>query len=120
MLIDMLMIFIIISIVLFILCLYMMEENPTLAIPLIMVNMIFIVIITYGFWNVEYIASYTSGGEFNTTIFSTDEYGDPYSFIFVVFFFIHLLLFFRTGFNLWKEALQTKGEMDYNKKMRIK
>jgi len=89
-----------------------MEENPMLAIPLIMVNMIFIVIITYGFFDVEWFYIALDG---TPTIYSTMEYGNPYAFIFSMFFFIHVMLFVKTGFNIWKEAGETKGELNVRK-----
>ena len=115
MLIDMLLVFIVISVILFILTLFIMEDNPMLAIPLIMVNMIFIVIITYGLWNVEYsyVGTNATTGLMEYMTYSTTSYGDPYSYIFVLFFFIHVMLFFKTGFDMWKDALKTKGEMNY-------
>lgn len=109
---EWLVIFIIITVILFILALYTMEENPILAIPLIMVNMIFIIIVTYGFFDVEWFYIALNG---TPTIYSTAEYGEPYAYIFFMFFFIHIMLFVKTGFNLWKEALETKGEMKYKR-----
>lgn len=112
MMVEWLALFIIISIILFILSLYAMEENPMLAIPMIMVNMIFTVIIAYGFWNVEWFYISYDG---TPMIHSTYDYGNPYSYIFLVFFFIQCLLFVKTGWNLTKEALKTKGEMNYRR-----
>ena len=112
MLVEILGLFIIISVILFILSLYTMEENPMLAIPLIMVNMIFIVIITYGFFDVEWFYIALDG---TPTIYSTTDYGEPYAYIFFMFFFIHIMLFVKTGYNLWKEALDTKGGLDFRR-----
>lgn len=118
MMLEMLMLFIILSIILFILILFFMEDTPMIAIPLIMVNMIFIVIITYGFWDVEwfYTAYNSTVGNSTAYLYSTDSYGEPYSYIFFMFFLIHVLLFIRVGWVLWKQALDTPGEMDYYNK----
>ena len=117
MLIDMLIVLIIISIILFIFCVYTMDENPMLAFPLIMVNMIFIVIVAYGFWDVEwfYTGYNVTTGAIEPMLHSTYVYGTPYSYVFFVFFLIHCLLFAKTGFNMWQEAAMTKGRMDYKK-----
>jgi hypothetical protein len=97
-----------------------MEDNPMLAIPFIMVGMIFSILCTYGMWNVEYfyIGYNASIGNTSSYFVSTDVYGDPYSYIFVLMFFVFTVLFVKTGFNMWRDALETKAEMDYNMKMR--
>lgn len=116
MLMELLIIFIIATIILFILSVYTMEEYPMLAIPIILVGMICTIICAYGFWNVEYfyIAYNNTLGNSSGFIYSTMNYGDPYSYIFMFLFFIYCALFVKTGFNMWSEALQTKNEMEYN------
>lgn len=118
MIIDILILFIIITIILFFVSVFLMEDNPLISIPFIMLGMIFSVLCTYGFWDVEYLYTGYNSTIGNTTIYtySTMDYGDPYSYIFVLLFFIFVVLFIRAGMNLWKEALQTQGEMDYNKR----
>ena len=113
---DILMLFIVLSIIFFILSIFLMESNPQLSIPFIMLGMIFTILCTYGMWDVEvlYVNYNASTGITNTSIYSTMDYGEPYSYIFVLFFFIFMILFFRAGYNMWKEALQTQGEMNYN------
>jgi len=112
---DLLILFIVLSVLFFILSIYLMENNPQLCIPFIMLGMIFTIIVTYGMWNVEvlYINYNASSGLTNTSIYNTASYGDPYSYIFMLFFFIYAVVFVRTGFNMWNDALQTKGEIDY-------
>jgi hypothetical protein len=112
---DILMLFIVLSILFFILSIYLMEENPFLSIPFIMLGMIFTILVTYGMWNVEvlYVNYNASSGLTNTSIYTTMSYGDPYSYIFMLFFFMFMVLFFRAGFNMWKEALKTQAEMNY-------
>lgn len=115
---DILMLFIILSIIFFILSIYLMEEKPIIGMPFIMLGMIFTILVAYGLWDVEvlYVNYNASSGLTNTSIYTTTVYGDPYSYIFVLFFFIFMVLFFRTGFNMWREALQTQGEMNYRTK----
>jgi len=93
----------------------MESDNPSLAIPFITLGMIFVILCTYGCWDVEFLYTNFNAttGTTNASIYSTSVYGDPYSYIFVLFFFIFLVLFFRTGFNMWKVALKTQGEMNY-------
>lgn len=112
---DILMLFIVLSILFFILSIYLLEDKPFVAIPFIMLGMIFTILCAYGLWDVEvlYVNYNASSGLTNTSIYSTIEYGDPYSYIFVLFFFIFMVLFFKSGFNMWRDALKTQGEMNY-------
>ena len=115
---DLLILFIVLSILFFIISVYLMEEKPMLSIPFIMLGMIFTILASYGMWNVEvlYVGYNASSGLTNTSIYTTTSYGDPYSYIFMLFFFIYVVLFFRAGVNTWKEALETQGEMDFRKR----
>lgn len=115
MLYDLLLLFIVVTILCFIISIFLMEDRPVLAIPFIFLGMIFSILCTYGLWDVEffYVGYNASVGNTTSCIYSTDMYGDPYSFIFIFVFFIFLILFFKTGFNWWREALKTQGEMDY-------
>jgi hypothetical protein len=119
---DLLFLFIVLSILFFILSIIFLEDKPSIAIPFIMLGMIFVILCTYGMWDVEmiYVNYNASSGLTNTSIYSTTEYGDPYSYVFVLFFFIYMVLFFRCGFNMWRDALNTQGEMEYTKKRRYK
>lgn len=110
---DILIIFIILAIIFFILSIIFMEsDNPTMAIPFIMLGMIFTILCTYGCWNVEiaYTSVNTSTGGTDLSIYSTEGYGNPYSYVFVLFFFIYVVLFFKTGFNMWNKALDEDKE----------
>lgn len=115
MFIDILILFIIITIILFLLTLFIIDDKPMTALPLIMIGMVFSILCTYGMWNVEYfyVGYNATVGNSSSYTFSTMSYGDPYSYIFVLFFFVFVVLFFKAGFNMWKEALQTQGEMEY-------
>jgi hypothetical protein len=92
-----------------------MESNPMISIPFIMLGMIFSILCTYGFWDVEYfyVGYNASVGNSSTYIYSTSSYGEPYSYIFMFVFFIFVVLFFRAGFNTWRDALKTENEMSY-------
>jgi len=116
MIMDVLILFIIITIILFFVSVFTMEDNPILSIPFIMLGMVFSVLCTYGFWDVEYfyVGYNATTGNTSTHIYSTMDYGNPYGYIFMLMFFIFFVLFFRAGFNTWTDALQTKGEMNYN------
>jgi len=117
MLMDMLILFIILTIILFILSVYTMEDEPKLALAFIMLGMVFSVLCAYGLWKVEYFYTGYNATVGNTSsyLYSTYNYGDPYSYVFVLVFFIYVILFFKTGFNLWKEALETPGQIDYRR-----
>ena len=117
---EMLLLFIVIVVIMLVLSVYTMDENPSLSIPIIMTGIIFTVLCAYGVWNVEYlyVGINATTGITETQIYSTDSYGNPYSYIFLTVCFVFVMFFFRAGFNLWKEALQTKGQMEYNRKMR--
>lgn len=115
---DVLLLFIILTVLFFILSVYLMENNPFLSIPFIMLGMIFTILVTYGLWDVEvlYVGFNSSTGLSETNIYSTTGYGDPYSYIFVLWFLVFFILFFRAGFNMWRDALKTEGEMKYKTK----
>jgi len=133
MLLVMWLIFVIITILLFILimdCLFY-QDSPTApiepkkhignwkpAIALITMNWLFIILATFGCYDIEwtYTSKYYSGnGTFMTELYSTDSYY-VFAYVFYVFFFVHMILFFYAGWMAWKEALTTEGEMEYTKK----
>jgi len=60
-----------------------------------------------------YVGYNGTTGLSETNLFSTYQYGDPYSYIFVLVFFIFMALFFKIGFNMWRDALKQQGEMEY-------
>ena len=117
---DMLVVFAIVTIMCFILSLFLLEEYPMISVAFISLGMIFSVLCTYGFWDVEffYTGYNSTTGNTSAYIYSTTVYGDPYSYIFFVIFFMFMVLFFKAGFNLWRDALRTQGEMDYKSKGR--
>lgn len=108
MIIDLVILLIVITLLLFIIII-ILDKLWKITVPLIMVNMIFIVILAYAFWNVEWLYTNAAG---NPVMYSTEEYS-MYSFVYVGFFFIHVILFIKAGWESWQEALQTKGQMSY-------
>ena len=112
----MLMIFIIITIILFILSVFIMDDNPILAIPIIFAGMVFTILCSYGFFNVDtvYMGQNTTTGNIEPMIYQNPEYGEMYPWIFFFVFILFVILFIRVCFNIWVEAHQTPGEMNYN------
>lgn len=108
---DHLMIMIVLTVIIFLIIL-LLDDRWKIQLPLIMANFMFIIPIIYGFWNVEWI--YVSTWNETAEMYSTDNY-NVYSWVFIGFWFIHLLLFFKAGFDAWKEALETKGQLDLEK-----
>ena len=110
----MLILFVVITLICFFISIFTMEDNPMLAIPVIMIGMIFSVLCTYGFWDVEYFYVGYNASVGNTTsyIYSTSVYGDPFSYVFFILFFVFFALFIKTGFNMWRDALETQGVLD--------
>ena len=106
--IGLLTLFIVMVVVIFIIIL-ILDEQWKLTLPLIMVNLIFITLIVYGFWNIEWVVVDGAG---DPSLFSDDSHY-VYSYVFVAFWFIHMLLFIKAGYDSWKEALETKGQMSY-------
>ena len=109
-----LMIFIIVTFLMLIISIFLMEDQPYIAIPFIMIGMIFSVLCAYGVWSVEWPVIQDD----NTFVLESASYGEPYSYVFMLIFFIFMLIFIKAGFNTWQEALQTKGEIEYMKKQR--
>lgn len=123
MLVELLVLFIIIVVAMLILSAFMMEsDKPEIAIPFVMVGLIFSVLCSYGFWNIQWFYikfENTTNGNITYTpaIYSTMQFGNPYSYIFMVLFFIFCILFVRIGWNVVNKAAETKGMLDF-KKMR--
>jgi hypothetical protein len=115
MLFDMLILFILVTIICLILSIFLMEDKPLLAIPMIMMGMIFSILCTYGMFDVElYTNSFNSSSgltELEITHFM--EWGDPYAYVFMLMFFVFMILFIRAGFNMWRIALETQSEINY-------
>ena len=108
-----LMLFIIITFLTLIISIFLMEEQPYIAIPFIVIGWIFSVLCAYCVWSVEFAVLQKD----NTFVIESVSYGEPYSYVFVLIFFIFMMVFIKAGFNTWKQALKQKGEMEYNRKM---
>ena len=91
-----------------IISLFMLEDEPVLCIPFIMVGMIFSVLCTYGMWNVEWA---TTGVDGTLVIQSTNTYGEPYSYVFYWIFIVFLVVFVKAAFNTWREAIKGSEQM---------
>lgn len=113
MLFDMLVLFILIVVISLILSIFLVEDRPLLAIPLLMLGMIFSILCTYGMYDVElYTNSFNSStGVTELEVTSFMDWGDPYAYVFMLLFFVFMILFIRAGFNMWQIALETQGEM---------
>jgi len=104
----------------FILTVYTLEDNPYLSLAFVTLGMIFSVLCAYGLWKVDFmtVGYNATNGTTENSIFYTYNYGDPYSYIFVLLFFIFVILFMVAGFKSWKHALKQKGELDLKTKYR--
>ena len=109
MIITWLTLFIIITLFSLIVSAYLMEENPVMSIPFIMIGIIFSILCTYGFWEVEWAVLYSD----NTFVLESANYGEPYSYVFMFIFFVFFIFFIRAGWNMLRAAAQTKGEFTY-------
>lgn len=92
--------------------------NWRIAMVLITVNFIIIAICTLGFVNVEVFHMghyYPENGTYvsTTTTLNVTTYL-PYVWVFYVFFYIHIMLFFRAGYDAYQDAMRSKGQMDYS------
>ena len=109
-----LLIFIIITLLMLMITIFMVEDQPYMVIPFIMIGMIFSVLCTYGVWNVEWAVLQND----NTFVMESTSYGEPYSYVFMLIFFIFMMLFIKAGFNTWRQELDKKSEMAIQRKMR--
>lgn len=118
MLFDMFVIFLIVTFICLIFSVFLMEDKPLLAIPFITIGMLFSIMCTYAMWDIEFYSNIFNSTNGSSTLELTHitSYGDPYSYVFMLIFFIFLVLFFRTGFNMWRIALESEDEMDIKTK----
>jgi len=115
---DLLVLFIVLTVIFLLLSIFTMEDYPMMAIPFVMCGMIFSIICTYGLWNIEtpYTGYNASWGNTSMGLYANTSYGDPYGYIFMFLFFLFVMIFVRIGWNLLDESLKTKGQMKYNKR----
>jgi len=114
MLFDMLILFVVITFICLLLTIFMVEKDPMMTIPIIVIGIIFSVLCTYGMYDVEYfyVGYNSTAGNTTTNLYSAD-YGDPYGYIFMLLFYVFVMFFIRAGWNLWKDAIKTEGQIDY-------
>lgn len=99
--IDLLIIFVIVSILFFIISAILSEENPRLSIIFIITGMIFTVYASYGFINVEYLLG-------DGTIYSDDSYADAFGWGFFFLALLYVMLFFYAGFNYMRLVIEQR------------
>lgn len=137
MMLEMLILFIIITIILFLLTIdaLFFQDSPTAkpklgqhignwrpVLAYIPVNLIFIVLCAYGMYNIEwfYNSHYWSGnGTYQAAIYSTTQY-NYYAIVFYAFFMINCVLLVKAGYDAVQDGLSTEGEMNYRLKNRIR
>ena len=112
-----LIIFIILTIIMLILSLFLLEDEPILCIPFIMIGMIFSILCTYGMWSVEWATTSTDG---TLVIQSTNNYGEPYSYVFFWVFLIFLMIFVKAAFNTWRDAIRGQEQMKIQNRIRYR
>ena len=112
-----LIIFIILTIIMLILSLFLLEDEPILCIPFIMIGMIFSILCTYGMWSVEWATTSADG---TLVIQSTNNYGEPYSYVFFWIFIIFLTLFVKAAFNTWRDAIKGQEQMKIQSRSRYR
>ena len=118
MLFDMLILFILLTVIVLVITVFLVEDRPLLSIPFVMVGMIFSILCTYGMYYVEIVSNVFNSTTGVTSVEVTGFYdwGIPYSYVFVLFFFVFFVLFIRAGFNMWHLGLETQGQMNYKMK----
>jgi hypothetical protein len=115
MLFDMLVLFILLTIIILVISVFLVEDRPLLSIPFVMIGMIFSILCTYGFYDVEIYSNVfnSTSGLSSVEVTHFMEWGDPYAYVFMLLFFVFFILFIRAGFNMWQLALETQGSVDY-------
>ena len=114
MLIDLIILFIIIVIICFILTVFLMLDYPIIALPFITVGMLLSVVLTYGMWRIDFFyTSYNAThGNCSAEIYSTFNYGEPYSYIFFLLFWVFVALFVFCGFQYWRQIINKEGQVN--------
>ena len=120
MLLEMLIVFIIITVILFILSVIFMDDAPMVAVPILFTGMVFTILCAFGFFEVDtvYLGQNLSTGAIEPMIYSNEAYNTAYPWVFFFLFILFAIVFLRIGFNLLMEAKQTMGEMNYRGRRR--
>jgi hypothetical protein len=116
MLAEILIIFIIATIIFFILSVFLMDEYPWLSLGFISMGLIFSALSTWGMWKIEltYTSYNSTWGNTSFEVYSLD-YGEPYSYVFFFVFLAFCGLIVKAGFNVVKQAKEKEkeqGELD--------
>ena len=110
MLIEILIIFILLSIIMFIISLSLVNESETidLSILTIMLGVAFSAVVSYGFLKVEYFYSgfNVTSGNMEGHLYEAAGYNEPYPIIFLLVSFFFIALFVRAAFKTWKNSLE--------------
>jgi hypothetical protein len=113
MLAEILIIFIIATIIFFITSVYMIEDYPWLSLAFISMGLVFATLSVWGMWAVDFVYTSYNNTHGNTSFeVETVNYGNPYSFVFVFVFGAFIILLLKAGFNVLKKAKEQKGELD--------
>lgn len=113
MLAEFVIIFIIATIVFFIISIFLIDEYPWLSLASISMGLVFSTLAVWGMWAVDFVYTSYNSTHGNTSFeVETVNYGDPYSFVFVFVFGAFIILLLKAGFNVVKKAKEQKGELD--------
>jgi len=111
MLLDLLAIFIMITIQLFIISAVMVEENPSIAIIFIVAGMFFTVYCVFGFASVDIVLG-------DGTVHTDTTYLEAYGWGFFFFFILYVMLFVRAGFNYTQQKIEEAERRPKNNRYR--
>jgi Ca2+/Na+ antiporter len=103
MLIDLLAIFILITVLLFIISAIMVEENPTMSIIFIIAGMFFTVYCVFGFASIDVVLG-------DGTVYSNTTYLEAYGWGFFFMFILYVMLFVKAGFNYLNDRVEQREE----------
>lgn len=98
---------------------FLMWDYPMLAVLFDTVGMLSTVFLTYGMWRIDFFyTSYNNTwGNTSAEIYSTFDYGNPYSYIFFFLFWVFVALFVFCGFRKWKMVLEERKQKEQNNLM---
>jgi predicted membrane protein len=96
--IDLLIIFVIVSILFLIISIILVEENPRLSVVFIIVGLIFTVYCSFGFMQVQYVLG-------DGTLYTDESYAEPFGWGFFFIAMIYAMLFFYAGYNYMRQMM---------------
>lgn len=106
---SILIVYIILSALLFVLCVLLMEDKPWLAVPLVMVGVIFSTMCVFGFFQVDVpMMVYNSTSEaYEPSLLSVTDQYVPYVWVYFLFVLIYGLVFVKAMFNILVKSVDT-------------